>query len=151
MTDTTLAPSRVRLTDTDLLEAGIVALESGAYQQCHGRLRNALGSEQPMHCAEGVFAELLVRAYPERFSWTIAGLLYDSVAMHTYSVLTGGHWDLMHPYGGTIQSRAARKLRHDTLRIAAANDLGGVTFPEIAAALRRARAEVEREYAGGPF
>jgi hypothetical protein len=145
MTDTTLAPQRVTTQETDLLMIGILALENDHYQQCIGTLRQP--NEQRVHCAEGVFAELLVQAYPERFTWLIGGELYDrrrvgDSGYASHSTLQPDHWNALHPHGAAIAERAAEIL--GSCAISAANDHGR-SFTEIAGALRQARAEVEGE------
>lgn len=156
MTDTQVAPARVTITETDLLEAGIVALESGEYTKGCGSLRFAArwdereGVVRPqfMHCAEGVLTELLVHAYPDRFAWVSNGLLLDRDSGEMSSYLQPEHWNLMHPRGAVISRIAAGKLRPHGPTIHQVNDAGDryggeVSFTEIAAALRAARAEIE--------
>jgi hypothetical protein len=137
MNQTTLAPARVTVRASDLLEAGIVALESQQYVQCTSYLRR-----DGMYCAEGVFADQLVQAYPERYGWMDKDALVDRRDGEVWVVLGGEVLSDLHPRGGEIFTRAANRLGY--AGIAVANDRGK-TFAEIAAALREARAEVEQE------
>lgn len=130
-----LAPGRVDIRETDLLEAGIVALESGAYEQCVGTLKHG-----HRMCAEGVLADVLTRAFPETYAW-YGDLLTKTGDWSEGAALICDAWHMLHPRGVEIEQRAGVILGSDS--IVGANDDKGCTFPEIAAALRQARSEIE--------
>ena len=136
-------PETVTLRETDLLEAGIVALESGLIPQCRQQLR--IGNER---CAEGVFADLLVAAYPERYAWSGAFLAEISDPhKNGSSSLSSLDFNRLHPRGSEIAVRAVRLMGFTEFDydLTHANDYGRKTFAEIAAALRQAREEIEAE------
>lgn len=131
----------ITLREADLLEAAIVALESGEYEQCTGMLR--AGNR---YCAEGVLADVLVRAYPERFSWLGYALNTRGCGVLNVLNLPDDGWECLHPSGRCLSWRAGEVM--ECRSVSEANDYGH-TFPQIAAALRQARAEIEAETKGG--
>lgn len=130
----TIAPTAVSIRPTTLLEVGIQELEHGPYEQAFCRLRH---TDPPRYCAEGVFVDQLVRAYPERFRWLKDGFYHDGT--DSRSDLSRAEWRLLHPRGERIATRAAAIMGAPS--IMAANDRCLRTFPEIAAAFRAALAE----------
>ncbi len=112
-----LSTAGVEIRETDLFEVWCHAMESGEWTQVAGKLAGA-GNER---CVLGVGVAMLRRA----------GLVIDGDIPD---------WRLMHPRVGEITLRAAQLLGEEFL--AAAND-GGHTFTVMAAALRRARLDVE--------
>lgn len=130
---------RVTVRETDLLEIGIVALESGAIPQCALTLKN----ERDERCAEGVFADLLTRAYPEIYAWD--GYFLTRAGGALMWSLSAQEWNRLHQDGMKVAKRAADALCARTINDA--NDKG-TSFLAIAAALRQARADVEAEKGG---
>jgi hypothetical protein len=141
MTDTQLAPARVTIQPSDLFEAACVALENETVQRCVGTLREETPDGQVMYCAEGVIAQVLINAYPDRFSWADRGHLFDRYTRDRTLMLHSVHWNLLHPRGATIASAAA--LAYDRGSIAGINDSNEASFADIAAVLRVARADVD--------
>jgi hypothetical protein len=113
-----LTAANVEIRKTDLFEVWCHALESGEWKQIKGLL---YGDTPEEACVLGVGTRILQRA----------GLIIE-----------GGYanWLALHPRMGEIQDRAAQLLGE--LSLAGAND-NGHSFKLLAAALRRARIDVE--------
>ena len=118
-----------------LLEEGIRNLREQTDRQCIGVLR-----KNGMVCVEGIFAEILIREFPERFSWFqetdgFSMLDKDSTTPgwpkgRAWQVLQGPHWRLLHPFGSEIIWDATSKYNEGSL--AALNDELNMNFVEIA-------------------
>lgn len=142
----------------DLFERFVTELENPDRRQCTGALRKDFG-DGPAYCAEGFAADILIAAFPERFRWsepTVAEeadyrRLVDNAhpgakagVEFTEPFLTQAQWALFHPRMHAIERRAGTLLGN-RYGIIAANDDGLRSAPDIAAALRQARAEIDRE------
>lgn len=121
----------------DLLQEGIDSLRLHPEIQCVGSLKR--GS---MKCAEGVFAQVLIDHFPERFSWVANGEQeefrirdQEKVSEFTgrllsFHALLPEHWNLLHPNGYRIAAMVAAAFGYT--HIANVNDHGHIPFLQIA-------------------
>jgi hypothetical protein len=130
-------PATVHIRETSLLEIGVAELESGTYQRCTLTLRHAETSG--MRCAEGVFGEQLVAAYPERYGWLSDGQLLDRHVGLGGAGLYEKDWNVLHPRGYDLACNAAERLGASS--VAQANDQGA-SFADIAEAFRGVLADL---------
>jgi hypothetical protein len=118
----------------DLMQEGIDALiKFPDTMKCTGALKKG-----EMHCIEGVFAQVLINHYPDRFSWIPNGepgefRMRDNTRIGSlnerplsYHALLPDHWNLLHPNGSYIATMVAAAFGYSY--VASVNDFTGIEF-----------------------